>query len=156
MSQSFLLAPMSPLIRVFTVISQDILFRILAVFLIGLYGCIWLCRPYCFIVSSDTVKILFPIWQRRILIREVSSICIINKESFDQEFGWAIRIGAGGLWGGFGWLWTAKKGILEFYISRLDRLDRFVLLERLTGQRILFTPDRSEHCVKVIQDILSV
>jgi hypothetical protein len=30
-----------------------------------------------------------------------------------------LRIGVGGLWGVFGWLWT-RRGLVEVYVSRTD------------------------------------
>lgn len=52
-----------------------------------------------------------------------------------------MRIGAGGLWGGFGWLWTSRKGMVEFYVSRTDG---FVLITRPNHLDILITPSTPE------------
>lgn len=167
MSRSFALAPMSPVIRGLTIVlwllplifgiwalvSRELVAGIVFLFLIVLYGATWVwCRPARFVVSRDSLKIVFPGWQRSIPIEDISYICITSQETFHQEFGWSIRIGVGGLWGGFGWLWTSKRGLVEFYISQLDN---FVLIERLTGKSLLITPEYPHQFVESIQDLLS-
>jgi hypothetical protein len=58
-----------------------------------------------------------------------------------------MRIGAGGLWGGFGWLYT-RKGLLDLYVSRTDR---FVLVRRRIGRPLLLTPERDEAFVDALR-----
>ncbi|MEY3299738.1 MAG: hypothetical protein RLZZ597_2998 [Cyanobacteriota bacterium] len=167
LSHSFKLAPMSPLIRGLTLIlwllpltfgtwalvSHERIAGIIFLLLIALYGATWVWyRPSRFVISPDSLKIIFPGWQRRIPMGDISHICITSKEDFRQQFGWAIRIGVGGLWGGFGWLWTAKQGLVEFYISQLDS---FVLIKRTTGKSLLITPDNPNQLVEIIQEMLS-
>ena len=65
----------------------------------------------------------------------------MTRADLRQEIGWGMRIGAGGLWGGFGWLWTARRGVVWMYISRLDR---FVWVEQANERPLLITPDRDE------------
>lgn len=48
-----------------------------------------------------------------------------------------MRIGIGGLWGGFGWLWPGR-GLVNFYVSRSDGL---VLIERMSARPLLITPE---------------
>jgi len=60
-----------------------------------------------------------------------------------------MRIGVGGLWGGFGWLYTSK-GLLDFYASRTDRL----VLVRLRARRpLLVTPETEERFVAALRDL---
>lgn len=166
MSRSFPLAPMSPFIKVLTillwllplffgllaVVSHDWSTGIIFLFLIAIYGAVWLwCRPSHFAVERNYLEIVFPGWQRRIPMQDISNIRIINQETFRQEFGWTIRIGVGGLWGGFGWLWTSRRGFLEFYISQVDR---FILIERLTGNNLLITPENRSQFLETINAIL--
>ncbi len=49
-----------------------------------------------------------------------------------------MRVGAGGLWGGFGQIW-AEREKLDFYISRTDS---FVLIHRHGGRSLLISPER--------------
>jgi hypothetical protein len=155
---------MSPLIRGLTIalwllpialglwalVSREQVAFLTFLFLLVLYGEIWIaCRPSHFVVSRGNLEIVFPIWRRRIPMQGVQQIRIISQEMFRQEFGWAMRIGVGGLWGGFGWLWTSQRGLLEFYISRVDDL---VLIERLTGNSLLITPENPRQFVEVFQE----
>jgi len=167
MSYRFSLAPMSPTIRGITIV---LLFlppifgiwamlshtqvAIIAFLLISvLYGATWFgCRPSYFVVSPSSLEIVFPLWRRRISLEGVSHSRLISQEAFRQEFGLAVRVGVGGLWGGFGWLWTSQRGFVEFYVSQLDNL---VLIERLTGNSLLITPEQPQQFVDVIQTIRS-
>jgi hypothetical protein len=120
--------------------------------LLALYGAVWLwCRPSHFIVSPNYLEVVFPRWRRRIPMSDVAAIRLLDKETFRREFGCAMRIGVGGLWGGFGWLWTSRGGFLEFYISRLDG---FVFIKRLTGNNLLITPSNSEQFMSTVREML--
>lgn len=72
---------------------------------------------------------------------------LIDKGELQREIGWGMRVGAGGLWGGFGWLWTQRRGIVQMYISRTDG---FVWIERISGQPWLITPDEPESFVRAL------
>jgi hypothetical protein len=62
-----------------------------------------------------------------------------------------MRVGAGGLWGGFGWLWTQRRGIVQMYISRTDG---FVWIERIGDRPWLITPDEPEKFVRALSSQL--
>jgi hypothetical protein len=66
---------------------------------------------------------------------------VLNGSELKREIGWGLRVGAGGLWGSFGWLWTKRRGIVQMYISRTDR---FVWIERVGGRPWLITPEQLE------------
>lgn len=167
MSYSFALAPMSPTIKGITIVVLvlPLIFGVWALitrepvaggvflFLIALYGAVWVwCRPSHFVITRSCLEIVFPGWRRQIPVGDISGIRHINQATFDREFGWAMRIGAGGLWGGFGWLWTSKRGLVEFYISQLNE---FVLVERSQGKSLLITPDNPDRLVEVARDMLA-
>lgn len=157
---SYRLAPMSPLIRWMTVA----LFGIPLAFLVlpaatrapealsgvglavlALFASIWIWwRPSRFEISSEGLRIVFPGRSRLVPLGDVSDCRALSSDAFKRDFGFAMRIGAGGLWGGFGWLWTSKKGLIDFYISRTDG---FVLVERRTARALLVTPERPESFV---------
>lgn len=154
---SYPLAPMSPLLRWLTVA----LFGIPLAFLVlptaanapsglalvglavlALFAAIWVWwRPARFEVSANGLRIVFPGRSRLIPLQDVNGCRPLSSEAFKKEFGWAMRIGAGGLWGGFGWLWTAREGLIDFYISRTDD---FLLVERRSGRHLLITPERPQ------------
>ena len=84
-------------------------------------GCwlVWLyARPNRFEVSSQGLAIVWPVRRRLIAAREIAGVRPIEPWEFRQEVGWGVRIGVGGLWGQFGWLWTARRKNLVTYVSR--------------------------------------
>jgi hypothetical protein len=166
-SERFALAPMSRGIRGLTiaVLAIPVVFvaaglatpaRILVpagVATALLYVAIWLAgRPSAFEVSQSGVRIVFPWRARTIAAREIAAVRLVSAAAFREEYGFAIRIGVGGLWGGFGWLWTAQRGLVELYVSRLDG---FVVIERSGGGTpILLTPAEPEEFVDTLASLL--
>ena len=71
----------------------------------------------------------------------------VDRQEPRRDVGWGMRVGAGGLWGGFGLLWTARRGIVQMYVSRLDR---FVWIERGKERPWLITPERAEEFVAAL------
>jgi hypothetical protein len=109
-----------------------------ALFVVAVYAAIWLWwRPAAFEVSPEGLRIRFPARSRLVPARDVAAARVLTGRELRDRVGFAMRIGAGGLWGGFGWLWTSRRGIVELYVSRLDG---YVLLERRGGRPLLFTP----------------
>jgi len=152
MNKSYPLAPMSTSILVLTLALWLLPFSFLMYVMMGgtpvvwyitfflfvLYGTVWLfCRPKGFEISGDALAIAFPAWTRKIPLRTIQGVSELGAADFKKRYGWAMRIGVGGLWGGFGWLWTSRGGYVEFYVSRTDGL---VMIERADGNNILITP----------------
>jgi len=120
-----------------------------AVFLGALYVWIWLWfRPTRFIVHPRVLEIVWPVRRRTIPREDVVAVRLLDKHELRREVGWAMRGGAGGLWGGFGWLWTQKRGIVRMYISRTDGL---VWIERRDDRPWLITPERPEAFVRALE-----
>ena len=137
---------------ILTLVTREWVMLIIFLILITLYGAVWLwCRPSRFVVEDNYIEIVFPGWRRPIPMQDVSGSRIISQETLGIEFGWAVRIGVGGLWGGFGWLWTYRRGFLEFYISQLDE---FVLISRLKGNSLLITPVNPYQLVETVSEML--
>lgn len=119
---------------------------LVALLLCVIYGVIWCAwRPTGFVIRDDQrLEIRFPVrrcWRELHPERQVRQL---SPAEFQQEMGWAIRVGAGGFGGGFGWLWTQRRGWLESYISRGDGL---VLLEQPGALPLLVTPTQPEQFV---------
>jgi len=113
-----------------------------AILMIAIFAWVWLrFRPSCFVVYPTVLQIVWPLKRREIPRREILNARIIGREELKKEIESGIRIGAGGLWGGFGWLWTSKRGIVQMYVSRTDR---FVWLERAGARPWLITPEHPE------------
>jgi len=149
--QSFPLAPMSGLIWIVTAVLMAIPVAFIAAAMAGgrvlifpaacvvaIYLWVWLrFRPTRFVVHADRLEIRWPLKFRSIPRADIAEVRLVDKQVLRRETGWGIRVGAGGLWGGFGWLWTERRGIVQMYISRTDR---FVWIERVSDRPWLITP----------------
>jgi hypothetical protein len=158
---SFRLARMSPLILVLTLILLVIPIAFLVsaalgktvllgpgLLVIAIYAWVWLrFRPSVFIVRPEVIEVAWPLKRRRIPPDDIASIRIMKRGELRREVEWGARVGAGGLWGGFGWLWTSRRGIVQMYISRTDQ---FVWIERKNGRPWLITPEEPEAFVAAI------
>ena len=101
---------------------------------------IWLhARPTRFELTPGELRLVWPIRRRSIPRSRIAGARRISSAELRREFGFCARVGAGGLWGGFGWLWTSRAGLLDLYVSRLDG---WVLVERPAPDRpLLITPE---------------
>jgi hypothetical protein len=98
-------------------------------------------------VLDQSVEVLWPLKRRTIPRDSISRVGILDREQLKQEIGWGMRIGAGGLGGGFGWLWTKRYGLVHMYISRSDG---FVWIERKSDRPYLLTPDKPDLFVRAL------
>ena len=158
---SFRLAPMCRLMWVLTVV----VLALLLMFLVGaalwtrmlfvpafliLVICVWVWtrfRPTAFVVHPRALEVVWPLKRRELERGTITGVRLMTAKELRQEIGWGVRVGAGGLWGGFGWLWTTRRGIVQMYISRIDR---FVWIERMSERPWLITPDRPEAFVRAL------
>ncbi len=155
--QSFRLARMSPAIRALTAIFLPLPLLLaaaaltrggppvllgVAAFVAAVYASVWLWfRPTRFELTPGALRIVWPIRRREIDLRSVAALEIVSSRELRREFGLLLRVGAGGLWGGFGMLWSSKGQQLDFYVSRLAPL---LLIRRREGRSLLITPDDPE------------
>jgi len=117
-------------------------------FVVVIYAAVWLLgRPTAFEVDAAGLRIRWPLRSQRIAAGDIAGADLLSRESFRRDFGWGMRIGAGGLWGGFGWLYT-RRGLVDMYVSRTDR---FVLVRRRAGRPLLLTPERDESFADALQ-----
>jgi hypothetical protein len=146
------LAPMSAVMWVVTValLAIPVVVAVAGLLVVGLalavlYLWVWLwMRPRHFVIDEDAIEIVWPLRSRRIQGAELCSARTITAREFRREHGLAVRIGVGGLWGGFGLLWTRPK-TFDMYVSRGDGL---VILERDRARPLLITPERPEEFVR--------
>ncbi|APB34881.1 hypothetical protein GlitD10_2543 [Gloeomargarita lithophora Alchichica-D10] len=122
---------------------------LVALFLLMIYGGIWWgWRPMALIIrDDDRLELRFPVRRRWLELHPERRVRQLSPAEFAQEMGWAVRVGAGGFGGGFGWLWTQRRGWVEFYISRGDGL---VLLEQPGTLPLLVTPAQPERFVELL------
>jgi hypothetical protein len=159
--KSFRLARMSTMILILTIglLALPLVFLVAggfwrgllsvpALLLAGIYGWVWLrFRPTGFIVRPGVLEVMWPLKRREIRRADISAVRLIEKGELRREVGWCMRVGAGGLWGGFGWLWTQRRGIVQMYISRTDGL---VWIERISDRPWLITPEHPEAFVRAL------
>lgn len=116
------------------------------------YAWTWLwARPRRFVVSPDGVRIEWPLRSKTIPASDIVDARVFDFRDFRSEYGFGMRIGAGGLWGGFGKLKT-RKAMLSMYISRADGL---VLMNRKSGQPLLITPADPARFVSTLEGIVA-
>ena len=126
--------------------------EIAAPFLIicDIYAWVWLgFRPSTFIIHPNELEVVWPLKQRRVPRQSILTIRQLDPKTLKAEIGWGARVGAGGLWGGFGWLWSKNRGIVQIYISRTDR---FVWIERGDERPWLITPERPDEFIRELSD----
>ena len=107
-------------------------------FIVAIYASVWFgFRPTRFEVDADALRIVWPVRMRSIRRSDIESARIVTNTDFRREYGYGMRIGAGGLWGGFGLLKTGR----ETFSMWISRTDEFVIV-RLRGARsLLVTPE---------------
>ena len=158
MAMTFRLAPMSTSLRVLTwvllVLPAILFYQALqsptparwvldaaSAFVVLTYASVWFVyRPTRFEVAGDTLRIVWPVRSRTIPRTTVTSVRILSGEQFRSEYGYGVRIGAGGLWGGFGLL-KMRSTTFSMWISRLDR---FVIVGLHGARPLLVTPEEPE------------
>lgn len=164
--KSFCVARMSPLIRGLTVLILGLppafvagallgrrMLALPAALLIALYIWVWLWfRPTRFAVNSGGIRMVWPLRHCEIPREDISSARVVERRELQNEIGFAFRIGVGGLWGGFGWLWTTRRGLVRLYITRTDR---FVWIECVGGRPWLITPENPDEFVGALSSGLN-
>lgn len=162
---AFPLAPMSPFVRGLTgvILAFPVLFLILGLsvgppvsyllvplagLLLCLDGAVWLwARPTRFEVTADALVLVWPLRRRRIPRAAIRGASVLDRAGARRQLGVTARIGVGGLWGGFGWAWSSRLGLVELWVSRGTDL---VLVERRPGRALILTPDRPEAFVAAL------
>ncbi len=158
--QEFPLAPMTTDLRVMTYIVYAVPVALVvagvrfppmfgvAGLVVLIYVSVWLWfRPTRFVLTSDSLVLEWPMRRLEVPLSDITEARVITRADFRREFRYGLRVGAGGLWGGFGLLVTGK-GALTMYISRTDR---FVLLGRATGRSMLLSPDPPDGFVAALE-----
>jgi hypothetical protein len=158
---TYRLAPMSPEILVLTVVLLPLpLFFVAlaffyttplllapALFILVIYAWIWLLsRPTGFVVHPRYLEVTWPLKRRQIPRDDIQAVRLIDRQTLRREAGWGMRVGAGGLFGGFGYLWTTRRTGRMF----VSRTDHFVWIERRSERPWLITPDQPDAFVRAL------
>ncbi len=119
-----------------------------ALFILVIYAWIWpLARPTAFVVQPRAIEITWPLKRQEIPRSDIQAVRIIDRQTLRREAGWGMRVGAGGLFGAFGYLWTTRRGLVRMFVSRTDR---FVWIERKSERPWLITPDQPDAFVRAL------
>ena len=119
--------------------------------MLGIYAFILIAlRPTGFVLDGEGLRIEWPIRSRRVPRATLIEARQIDRAALGAELGWTVRVGAGGLYGTFGYLWTSKKGWVDVQASRVSD---FVLVHT-TERTLLLTPDRPEVFVRRFNALL--
>lgn len=106
-----------------------------------IYAGVWLLgRPSSFILSETQLIVRWPLGARHYRHDELVRAEHIDAVEFKRRIGVAIRVGAGGLWGVFGLLWSVKAGWVNVYLSSHKQ---FVWLEFAGRRPLIITPQRA-------------
>jgi len=117
-----------------------------ATFVVFLYAGVWLWgRPTAFEAGRGEIVIRWPMRTR--VITDITTAVVIDRRTFRAEYGLGARVGAGGLWGGFGLLVTRRE-TFTMYISRTDR---WVMVTPRSGRRLLVTPMDPDRFASVVR-----
>jgi len=117
-----------------------------SLFLILLSAGVWLwMRPTQYELDGRALTIVWPLRKYVVHRSSISRVRVLDRSEVKKELGSALRIGVGGLFGGFGLLWTRRQGLIRFYITRLDN---FVMIDRCNGRSLLISVDDPRGMVK--------
>jgi hypothetical protein len=94
-------------------------------------------RPLRFELSDAGLCIVWPIRRLQIPWAEIEAVELVDRESFRSRYGYGMRVGSGGLFGAFGWLYASGRRF-HLYISRIDT---WVLVHMRQGESWILTPE---------------
>ena len=116
-------------------------------FVVVSYVSVWLFwRPTRFEIDAKTLRIVWPLQARAIDLSDVERARVVTSNEFRKQYGYGMRIGAGGLWGGFGLLRT-QTVTFSMWISRTDEL---VIVDLRGARPLLVTPELPERFVQAL------
>lgn len=141
-----LLVPVAILLAML-LLSLALLMPLLVICLV--YAWVWLrFRPRAFILDEDGLEVVWPLKRRRIRRNLIREARLTDRRALRRDLGWGFRVGAGGLWGAFGWLWTQRRGPVQMYVSRNRDL---VWIDLGSERPWLITPERPDELVRLLQ-----
>ncbi len=131
------LLPLPLMVGLAGVAAGTALLWIPAGFIVVVYGVVWFfMRPAAFELSETSLDIVFPLRRIAVPMEVIGDAEFLSGKEFRARYGLGYRIGAGGLWGGFG-LYRTRTVTFQFYISRVSDL---VVLRRSGDRPLLITP----------------
>jgi hypothetical protein len=115
-------------------------------FMMFVYVVVWVYyRPTRFELTGEGLLIRWPLRTRVYPYAKLGKPEVVSYDTFKSRHGRGMRVGAGGLWGGFGLL-VCKNTTFNFYISRLDD----IVLATAEPRPLMITPERAAEFVKAL------
>jgi len=105
-------------------------------------------RPTRFEITPRDLILRWPIRQETIARSEVVAANVLSSAEARARLGLAMRVGVGGLWGGFGLLVTRRAGTVRMYLSRTQPL---VLVEFRNRRPLLISPIEPDEFVLALR-----
>lgn len=105
-------------------------------------------RPRAFVIAEDGLDVIWPLRRRHHPWADVAGASVVRPADLRAEFGVLLRVGVGGLWGGFGLAWSSRGKHLGLYVSR--HADGLVLVRCRQGRSLLITPEQPETFVATV------
>ncbi len=122
-------------------------------FLVFLYISVWVWwRPGHFSLGEGELRLHFPLRSIAVPLAQIEDCELWESADLKSRYGNTYRVGAGGLWGGFGWLRSSSKEWIEFYISRQSG---YVHIRRPGMNALLITPERAPEFVAELRALLN-
>jgi hypothetical protein len=122
---------------------------LVAAALLATYAFTWLyMRPRAFVIADDGLDVVWPLRRRRYPWADVAGASVVPPADLRGEFGVLLRVGVGGLWGGFGLAWSSRGKHLGLYVSR--HADGLVLVRCHQGRSLLITPENPDAFVAAV------
>lgn len=116
---------------------------------LGIYIGVWLLgRPSSFLLSESQVIVQWPFGSRSYVRDDLVRAECIDALEFKRRLGFAVRVGAGGLWGVFGLLWSYRVGWVNVYLSSHKQ---FVWLEFSGRRPLIITPQRDREFLEALK-----
>lgn len=115
-----------------------------------LYVATWLvARPAGFALQPTALWLVFPLWRHPIGWEGVvGAQRVPDARALREALGVPFRVGVGGLWGVFGWVWTTRRG---WVVTLTSRADGGVLVEREGAAPLLLSPDDPQAFVEAVR-----
>ena len=108
-----------------------------------------LMRPTGFDVDAAGLRVRWPLRSKLYPRGALLHASRLDRTTFGTEFGWTVRVGAGGFLGTFGYLWTSKKGWVVVEASRVSDM----VWVRTAHESLVLTPEHPDEFVESIRNL---
>jgi len=109
---------------------------------------IWLLlRPSGFVIDDHALVVRWPLRSMTVPRSSIRAVRVLYPGAMQRELGFSARVGFGGLFGSFGFIYTQRQGwVLAFVTS----MSAWVLIERTDGRTLLLSPERPDELARAL------